>query len=238
MGNDERLRKTFVFEMTPLRKAITVILTALFRLIMDLKVEGIENFPMDGAVIVAANHVTNFDVFPLQIAIPRPLFFMAKAELFRNPLLDVLFRNLGAFPVYRGQRDEWAMHHARRVLEEKAVLGMFPEGKRSKGRGLSVGKTGAARLAIEMKVPIVPVAIIGSDRFFRHFPRRTPVTVKILPPLLPRPDEQPLELTDRLMYALAAALPPEMRGVYGESNNQIMAGSKGSKELGVTKKMG
>ncbi len=215
MTIDNRLLKTFVFEMTPLRKVITAVLTALFRLIIDLRVEGIEHFPMDGPVIVAANHVSNFDVFPLQMALPRPLFFMAKAELFRNPLLDVLFRNLGAFPVYRGQRDQWALQHARRVLKHGVVLGMFPEGTRSKGHGLRVGKTGAARLAIEMRVPIVPVAIIGSDRFFKHFPRRTVVEVKILPPLLAGADESPLELTERLMYTLAAALPKEMRGVYG-----------------------
>ncbi len=220
MTTDVRFSKNFVFEMTPLRKVITVVLTALFRLIMDLRVEGTEHFPMDGPAIVAANHVTNFDVFPLQMALPRPLFFMAKAELFRNPLLDVLFRNLGAFPVYRGQRDEWALQHARRVLEYGAVLGMFPEGKRSKGRGLSVGKTGAARLAIEMRVPIVPVAIIGSDRFFKQFPRRTVVEVKILPPLLAGADESPLELTERLMYTLAAALPKEMRGVYGDGDGE------------------
>ncbi len=219
MTTDARFSKTFVFEVTPLRKVITAVLTALFRLIIDLRVEGIEHFPMDGPLIVAANHVTNFDVFPLQMALPRPLFFMAKAELFRNPLLDVLFRNLGAFPVYRGQRDEWALQHARRVLEHGAVLGMFPEGTRSKGHGLRVGKTGAARLAIEMRVPIVPVAIIGSDRFFKHFPRRTVVEVKILPPLLAGADESPLELTERLMYTLAAALPKEMRGIYGEGGD-------------------
>lgn len=216
MAQDPRDRKKFVFTNTPLRRVVTGILTALFRLLMDLQVEGLEHFPMDGPVIVAANHVTNFDVFPLQIALPRPLFFMGKAELFRNPLLDMLFRNMGAFPVYRGEKDAWAMRHARRVLEHGAVLGMFPEGTRSKGRGLNVGKSGAARLAIESGAPIIPVAIIGSERFFKHFPRRARVQVKILPPLLPYPGETPLALTERLMYTLAEALPPEMRGVYAE----------------------
>lgn len=211
---DPRDRKTFYFAMTPLRRVVTFILTGLFRLVMDLRVEGTENFPSDGPVIVAANHVTNFDVFPMQLALPRPIFFMGKAELFKFPLMDVIFRHLGAFPVYRGEKDQWALRHAARVLEHGQVLGMFPEGTRSKGRGLNVAKTGTARLAIEARCPIVPMAVIGSDQFFKHFPRRTRVTVKLLPPLLPQPDETPLALTDRLMFSLAAALPEEMRGVY------------------------
>lgn len=211
---DPRDKKTFYFTMTPLRRVLTFVLTGLFRLLMDLHVEGTENFPSDGPVIVAANHVTNFDVFPMQLALPRPIFFMGKAELFKFPLMDILFRHLGAFPVYRGEKDQWALRHAARVLAHGQVLGMFPEGTRSKGRGLNVAKTGTARLAIDAKCPIVPMAVIGSDRFFKHFPRRTRVTVKLLPPLLPQPDETPLALTDRLMFSLAAALPEDMRGVY------------------------
>lgn len=214
--SDPRNRKKFHFTMTWFRRFLTVLLTQAFRLVMVLEVKGVEYVPMRGALIVAANHVTNFDVFPLQIALPRPLFFMGKAELFRNPLMDVVLRNLGAFPVYRGTKDQWALWHARRVLENGAVLGMFPEGTRSKGRGMRLGKTGAARLAIETNTPILPVALIGTDQFFRHFPRRARVTVKILPPIVPRSGESPLELTERLMFVIAAALPPHMRGVYAE----------------------
>jgi 1-acyl-sn-glycerol-3-phosphate acyltransferase len=94
---------------------------------------------------------------------------------------------------------------------------MFPEGRRSKGRGLAVAKTGTARLAIEANCPILPMAVTGSDRFFKRFPRRTLVQITILPPLMPKPDENPLALTDRLMFTLAHALPEEMRGVYAES---------------------
>lgn len=213
---DARDRKRFVFHATPLRKLAVTVLSPLFKLIMDLRVCGLEHVPMQGAVILAANHVTNFDVFPMQLSLPRPIFFMAKAELFRFPLMDALLRDLGAFPVYRGEKDAWAMRHARRVLDHGQVLGMFPEGTRSKGRGLGVAKTGTARLAIDAHCPIVPTALTGSDRFFRTFPRRAPVTVTFLPPLLPRPGETPLALTDRLMFALASALPEEMRGVYAE----------------------
>jgi 1-acyl-sn-glycerol-3-phosphate acyltransferase len=93
---------------------------------------------------------------------------------------------------------------------------MFPEGKRSQGRGLSVAKTGTARMALEAHCPIVPMTITGSDKFFKQFPHRARVQVTILPALLPRADETPLALTDRLMFTLAQALPEEMRGVYAE----------------------
>ena len=213
---DLRERKRFHFEMTPFRAVITAILSGVFRLLMRMEVVGLENFPLDGPVIVAANHVTNFDVFPMQLSLPRPIFFMGKAELFKNPVMDAVLRSLGAFPVYRGEKDRWASLHAARVLDQGQTLGMFPEGTRSRSRGLGVAKTGTARLAIEKGAPIVPMAIVGTDRFFKRFPRRARVTVSLMPPLLPLPGETPLALTDRLMFALAAGLPADMRGVYAE----------------------
>lgn len=213
---DPRDRKNFYFHATTLRKVSVSILRGLFFLFMDKQVNGLENFPLDGPVIVAANHVTNFDVFPMQLSLPRPIFYMGKAELFNNPLTDVLFRNLGAFPVTREKKDPWAYNHALKVLEHGQTLGMFPEGTRSRGRGLGVAKTGVARMSIETGTPIVPMAITGSDKFFKHFPRRTRVTVRLLPPILPGPRETPLALTDHLMFSLASVLPLEMRGVYSE----------------------
>jgi len=213
---DPRDKKTFVFHATPLRKFLLFVVRAALAPFMDLRVSGLEHYPLDGAVIVAANHVTNFDVFPMQIALPRPIFYMGKAELFFFPI-DPLIRNLGAFPVRRGEKDEWAMRHAAKVLTHGQTLGMFPEGKRSKGRGLNVAKTGAARLALEANCPLVPMALTGTDTFFKNFPHRAKVTLQILPPLLPRPDDTPLSLTDKLMFTLAAALPVEMRGVYAQA---------------------
>ncbi|MGE5250403.1 MAG: lysophospholipid acyltransferase family protein [Bacteroidota bacterium] len=213
---DHRQRRNFYFHATPLRRFVVFAATHLFRLFMKLDVSGLENLPLDGAVIVAANHVTTFDVFPMQIALPRPIFYMGKAELFRVPVVEAVFRNLGAFPVFRGEKDQWAMQHAGRVLAHGQVLGMFPEGTRSKGKGLGVAKTGSARLAIEAGCPIVPIAISGSDSFFQSFPHRTRVTVRLLPAILPRSSDTPLSLTDRVMFALAAGLPEDMRGVYSQ----------------------
>lgn len=213
---DPRDKKTFVFHATRLRKIALPIVRAIFSLFMEFNLEGLENYPLNGAVVLAANHVTNFDVFPMQFALPRPIFFMGKADLF-NVALDALIRNLGAFPVHRGEKDEWAMRHAAKVLAHGQTLGMFPEGTRSKGRGLGVAKTGSARLALDANCPVVPMAVVGTDEFFKRFPRRARVTIKILPPILPHPNDTPLSMTDRLMFALAASLPDDMRGVYAET---------------------
>jgi len=214
--SDPRDRKHFYFASTAFRRALVGTARLLFSLVMKMDVQGQEHFPVQGPVVVAANHVTNFDVFPMQFALPRPIFFMGKAELFRFFVMDAALRNLGAFPVNRGEKDQWAIAHAARVLRYGQTLGMFPEGTRSQGRGLGVAKTGAARLAIEAGCPLVPMAIVGTDRFFRRFPLRTRVTITLLTPLLPNHGETPLALTDRLMFTLAAALPEELRGVYAE----------------------
>jgi 1-acyl-sn-glycerol-3-phosphate acyltransferase len=93
---------------------------------------------------------------------------------------------------------------------------MFPEGTRSRGKGLRVAKTGTARLAIDANCQIVPVDVAGSDKFFRFLPHRTRVTITCMEPLLPKSGETPLALTDRMMFALASGLPEDMRGVYAE----------------------
>jgi 1-acyl-sn-glycerol-3-phosphate acyltransferase len=211
---DPRDQEVYRFGMTPFRKAVTLTLEGVFHFIMVMKVQGEEKLPAEGPVIVAANHLTNFDVFPLQFALPRPLFYMGKEELFRNPVMDRALRELGAFPVYRGAQDVWAIRHSQRVLEHGQVLGIFPEGTRNKGSGLRPAKTGAARLALEARCPIVPVAIQGTQDMFKHFPHRSRVTITVGEPIQPQPGEMHIDLTERMMFALAEMLPQEARGVY------------------------
>ena len=214
---DPRDKKKFYFADTSQRRALILLARALFLPIMKYEVTGLEHFPQEGAVILAANHVTNFDVFPMQFSVPRVIFFMGKAELFKNPIMDLLIRNLSGFPVQRGEKDQWAMDHALKILRHGQTLGMFPEGTRSRGGGLKVAKTGTAKLSIEAGCPIVPMTIVGSDKFFKQFPHRARVHIQILQPIMPEAGESPLALTDRLMFTLAKALPKEMRGVYTET---------------------
>jgi 1-acyl-sn-glycerol-3-phosphate acyltransferase len=214
---DSRDKKTYYLTDTFQRRALILIARTLFLPLMKYNVHGLEHLPREGAVVLAANHVTNFDVFPMQFALPRVIFFMGKADLFKNPLMDYLIRNLGGFPVNRGEKDQWAMRHALKILRQGQVLGMFPEGTRSQGSGLKVAKTGTAKLALEAGCPILPMMVIGSGRFFKQFPLRARVDITLLPPLRPKPNETPLALTDRLMFTLAQALPVELRGVYADT---------------------
>ncbi len=211
---DPRNRKTYYMQMTPLRRVLTSMLCFGFRFFTSIQASGTEKLPATGPVIVAANHLTNFDVFPMQFSLSRPIFFMGKEELFRNPVMDIALRHLGGFPVYRGARDEWAMQHAENLLRNGQVLGMFPEGKRSKGQGLRLAKTGVARLALAVGCPIVPLALHGPQYMFARFPHRTRVHIIVGEPIQPQPGETPVGLTDRIMFTLAEMLPPELRGVY------------------------
>lgn len=211
---DPRDHKRYYTELTPVRRVLTPLVAALFRLFSGWTITGVEHLPAEGAVVLAANHVTNFDVFIMQFALPRPIFYMGKAELFRSPLLDPLLRQLGGFPVERGAQDAWALRQAERVLASGQVLGIFPEGKRNHGRGLHPGKTGVARLAIAAGCPIVPMTVNGTHRLFKRPLQRVTVRLAVGPPLLPEPYESALALTDRVMFSLADMLPPEQRGVY------------------------
>jgi 1-acyl-sn-glycerol-3-phosphate acyltransferase len=213
---DPREKQVFFLRESGLRKFAKIALNPLFNIMVDLHTEGVINLPAEGACIVVANHLNELDVFPMQLALPRPLFFMAKAELFINPISGWIIRRLGAFPVHRGVSDQWALAHAREVLDKGLVLAMFPEGARSRGRGLSVAKTGAARLAIEKHVPIIVLAISGSQRNFSRFPSRTLIQIRVAPPIYPQQDDDPLSLTDRMMFTLSATLPRELRGVYSD----------------------
>ena len=210
---DPRDRKQFYYHATLFRQIIVWIVRLIFRFLARIEVHGLEHLPADGPVVLACNHLTNFDVFPMQLVLPRPIFFMGKEELFRNPVMDWAFRQLGAFPVYRGERDEWAILHAERVLAHRQVLGIFPEGGRSKGGSLRKGKSGAARLASQTGCPIVPMSIQGTNRIGKSF-HRPRVIIQLCPPVYPGHAEPQTALTERMMTTIAGSLPPEMRGVY------------------------
>ena len=214
--NDPRLNLRYPLTETAFHKFLVSFARVLFKSIMVMEIAGLEHLPREGAGIVASNHVNNFDVFPLQLALPRALFFMGKAELFKIGFVHAVFRQMGGFPVYRGEGDSWALEHSARILAAGQLLAMFPEGTRSRGRGLAVAKTGAARLSIQTGAPIVVVSIDGSQRFFKQFPRRNRVRVVIAPPIYPSQGESAIALTDKIMYTLAANLPPELRGVYAD----------------------
>lgn len=142
------------------------------RIVFRQRVSGVENLPRDGGYVLSANHNSNFDPWPLGLPLfPRRfLRFMAKSELFWFPL-GVVIRGAGAFKVRRGERDQDAIDTALQLCREGNVVVMFPEGTRRK-KGLrkkyeARWHTGAARIALEAGVPLVPAAIAGTDRLGR-----------------------------------------------------------------------
>ncbi|MBO8159548.1 lysophospholipid acyltransferase family protein [Thermosyntropha sp.] len=135
-----------------------------FFTLLGLRMENVHNLPEKGAAIVVANHVSNWDPIVVAISFKRPIYFMAKAELFENSFLARILTMLNAFPVKRGSADRAAIKNALKVLEKGQILGIFPEGQRNKTGEDLEAQSGAAMLALKTGVPVVPVACIGTDR--------------------------------------------------------------------------
>jgi 1-acyl-sn-glycerol-3-phosphate acyltransferase len=145
-----------------------VVLVPPIRVGLRLRVQGRENIPSTGAVLIVCNHISQVDPPVLGVAaLPRKSHYMAKAELFRIPLLRRVVYRLGAFPVERGGADRRALRVARDVLRRGDVLLMFPEGRRFTDGRLRPGLPGAGSLGLEPGVTVVPAAIWGSHRLMR-----------------------------------------------------------------------
>jgi len=138
-----------------------------YKWIYNIDIVGRENFPMEGPVIVAPNHMSNNDPCVSGLALPRHVHFMAKEELFKNPISNFLCSWLGAFPLRRGGVDKIAIRHAMNLLKEEKVLGIFPEGTRQKKDKLGRFHDGVASMALRTGVDIVPLAIMGTSHIKR-----------------------------------------------------------------------
>src|SRR5919202_1379946 len=125
---------------------------------------GREHIPDEGPVILASNHRSFLDPFVIAVMVRRPIYFVAKKELFLfHPVVSWLLSALGAFPIDRGASDQEAMATARGILERGDVVLMFPEGTRVRPASLGRPKRGVGRLALETGAPVVPVAVIGTE---------------------------------------------------------------------------
>ncbi|HWH94369.1 MAG TPA: 1-acylglycerol-3-phosphate O-acyltransferase [Baekduia sp.] len=139
---------------------------------------GRDHIPSDGPVIFAANHRSFLDPFVIATMSRRPLYYVAKKELFRRPLTAWFLNSLGAFPIDRGNADADAMATAREILERGDAVLIFPEGTRIRPGTLGTPKRGVGRLALETGAPVVPVAVIGTEtvrRGWRIRPRKVEI---------------------------------------------------------------
>jgi 1-acyl-sn-glycerol-3-phosphate acyltransferase len=211
--------------MTISQKILLAICRPLFNILFSWKVEGRENIPLTGPLILITNHVNLFDPFFLLFSSPRWIYFMAKEELFRSPFLRPWLRWAGSVPIRRGGkiRDKQKMlKSAKNALEKGLILGMFPEGGRSHDGKLRTGKPGSAVIASKTNVPLLPVGIVGTDKIkgISWLWKRPGIVVNIgkpfkLPPNYSKMSKsQMLLLTTQLMKEIAALLPPEYQGAY------------------------
>lgn len=156
--------------------------------------------------MVVCNHVSYWDPILVGCAMKRQVHFMAKAELFSYPVLGPLVRALGSFPIKRGQSDRNALRTAIHLLQDGKVLGVFPEGTRSKTGELMMFKPGITMLAYKVECPILPVGVVNSRRILSGWFH--PVEVRIGEPIkIPHMDKRPSpevleELTERSRQAV------------------------------------
>ena len=142
-----------------------------------LRRRGIEHIP-EGGVILASNHRSFLDPFVIGCCLRRPIYFVAKQELFKNPLLGWFLNCLGAFPIKRGESDEESMDTALALLERGQAVVIFPEGTRIRTGSLGSPKRGVGRIALQSGKPVVPIAVTNSEHARRGW-RIKPVKVHI-----------------------------------------------------------
>jgi 1-acyl-sn-glycerol-3-phosphate acyltransferase len=200
------------------------VLRLLIKLLLDCEVDGLENLPEEGPLIAMQNHMISIDTVIGAAFIDREIMGMSKVENYSNPVLSVLFKAYGTFPVRRGEVDRQALRTSLTVLKEGKILMAAPEGTRSRSNTLQKGKDGLSYIAVKSGAPIIPVAIWGQEEFWNQLRRlrRTRVKVVFGRPFVLDPGagkltrEQLTQMTHEMMYRIAALMPAEYRGYYGD----------------------
>jgi len=193
----------------------------LTHLVCRYHVSGREYVPLSGPLLVAATHLSWYDPIILALVLPRRVWFFAKMEVFRWPIVGWLCWLTGQIPVHRGEGDRAALEKALAYLREGRALIVFPEGTVERQEQMIAAHTGMAMLAVRTSATILPVGHTGTRRILRSrrswFPR---VTIHVGEPLVPVMPEGVAHkvglqmITQDVMMRIAGMLPPERRGVY------------------------
>ncbi len=138
-----------------------------YRIFFRLRVVHYGQEPVEGPGIIISNHISVWDPPLSACGFRRPVHYMAKAELFKYPVLSFVLPRINVFPVRRGTGDRRAVKRSLEILEEGKLLAMFPEGTRSKDGVLQKAEPGAAMFALKTKAPVIPVALINANRIMK-----------------------------------------------------------------------
>lgn len=221
----------------PFYWALTSLLRGVLWVVVRWEVTGRERIPMEGGLIVASNHLNNADPPIVGAGIARRrIRWMAKVELFKMPL-GIIIKLWGAFPVRRFDADLAAMLNAERILKNGGVIGMFPEGTRSRTGYMGAPHPGTAVIALRTGATVLPCAMTGTEKLKNPLIvlRRPKFTFDIGEPIVvervKRPtEEQVSELTNRIVEAIAAMLPESYRPPYTGSEGVTEAEASAPEE--------
>jgi 1-acyl-sn-glycerol-3-phosphate acyltransferase len=225
-----------------------VILGPILRVVYRPWAEGLEHVPATGPAIVASNHLSFSDSLFMPLVVPRRVTFLAKSDYFtgrgiKGWLTRVFFRGIGQVPIDRsgGKASEAALRAALKILGRGDLLGIYPEGTRSPDGRLYRGKTGVARMALEAEVPVIPVAMIDTEKMQppgRRIPRIMRPGVRFGRPLDfsryegMEDDRYVLRsVTDEIMYALMDLSGQEYVDIYAQRAKAEIAAAKRRKTL-------
>ena len=207
-------------------EALRWLVIVLYAIAARVRPFGLENVPAEGPVILAANHLAWADIPLIPLNLRRKVVYMAKEELFSSKIAW-LARFIGAFPVKRGEADRQALLTGEEQLKKGNILVIFPEGTRSRTHTMAKAYPGMGMIALRSGVPVVPVAIAGSERILKRF--RPRVTISYGEPMILTPKGTKItredidEATEQVMRKIASMLPPQYRGVYGEDREHVPA---------------
>ncbi len=221
------------------RQLVRYPLYAILWLFFRMRVTGVENLPKEGPFILIGNHLHNIDPMMAQVSLPRNCHFFVKQEVFDVPVIRLVARWTGGFPVNRGAPDLNAIRRAEAALNAGVGLGIYPEGTRSTSWSLQKGLSGAGLIALRNDVPIVPVVITGSERLpfngkkgklragrDEQMNGDNRVRLRFGEPfrLETMVDGRRItagEATDQMMRVLAGMLPPAYQGIYAPAEGDI-----------------
>jgi len=209
--------------MTLTKRVVDSTISALVRLICRVYKDQLEKVPTRGPLILLTNHINFLEIPVLHTHLrPRPMTSFAKAESWDNFIIGFLFNLWGAIPIRRGEADMRALRQGLAALKEGYILAIAPEGTRSGHGRLQRGHPGVAMMALQSGAPLLPLVFYGGEKFKRNLSRlrRTPFHIVVGQPFHLHTDgvkvrrEIRRQMTDEVMYQLAALLPPAYRGHY------------------------